>query len=126
MKMLNKQLKQLLTEAIYGNANSYAQYKILTAQPSILTIAGKRSELDLQMFSFVFEKLKKLIGKICIVCLIKEILIIRKIIKGKDSLVLLCPINNEFDAEVVEINEIQAIASIIWHRSNFKRDSHDN
>jgi len=64
------------------------------------------------------EKLEKFIGKTCIVYLIKEILIIRKIIKGKDNFLLLCPINNEFEAEFVAINDVQALACIIWHRSN--------
>ena len=73
-----------------------------------------------------FEKLKKFIGSICIICLTNEILIIRKIIKSKDNLILLCPTNNKFEAEVVAINDIQAIANIIWKRSIFKRGSNND
>ena len=66
------------------------------------------------------DKLKKIFGKICIINLISDIVIIRKIIKGKNNLILLYPINTEFEAEVVSLNDIRTIACIIWHRSNLK------
>ncbi|HSW68640.1 MAG TPA: hypothetical protein VLI69_00600 [Gammaproteobacteria bacterium] len=65
------------------------------------------------------EKLKKFFGKICIIYLIKEIFVIRKIIRGANNIILLCPINNDFETEIIAINDIRALASIIWHRSSF-------
>jgi hypothetical protein len=60
MKIFDKQHELLLMNAIHGDTNSYKQYKLLTEQPHIMTVAGVRSKLDLDMFTFVFNELKKL------------------------------------------------------------------
>ena len=63
------------------------------------------------------EGIKKFIGSICIIYLATEIVLVRKIIMSKDNMILVCPLNTEFEADMINVFEIQAIASIIWHRS---------
>jgi transcriptional regulator with XRE-family HTH domain len=63
------------------------------------------------------DKLTKFIGKICIVHLLKEIIIVRKIIKGPNNHTLLCPINTEYDAEIITYNDIQSIGRVVWYRT---------
>jgi transcriptional regulator with XRE-family HTH domain len=68
---------------------------------------------------------KKFINRICIISLINETLIIRKVIKANKDLIVLCAINEEFEADVVTINDIHTIACVIWHRSTFEENTND-
>lgn len=63
------------------------------------------------------EQIKKFIGSICIVISSKGISLIRKIFLGNPDYVLLCPVNLEFQADVVKLEDIATVAKIIWHRT---------
>lgn len=72
------------------------------------------------------ENFAKFINRICIISLINETIIIRKVIKANKNLIVLCAINEKFEADVVTINDIHSIACVIWHRSIFEEDTNDN
>lgn len=72
------------------------------------------------------ENFEKFFNRICIVSLINETTIIRKVIKANNDLIVLCAINEKFEADVVTINDIHSIACVIWHRSTFEDNTYDN
>lgn len=67
------------------------------------------------------KNLNQFIGSLCIVTLKNETITTRRIILGKNEHVILCPINMQYEADIVKHKDIFAIASIIWHRKNFIR-----
>lgn len=66
------------------------------------------------------EKLKKFIGSVCMVFMVNNICLVRKITISSDGLVLLCPINSEYDTDVTTVNNIESMAYVIWHRTTRK------
>lgn len=69
-----------------------------------------------------FDKnLTRLTGSSCIVTLTNEIILVRKLLLGKNENILLCPTDARYEADVVKNGDIISIASIIWHRTTFTR-----
>jgi transcriptional regulator with XRE-family HTH domain len=69
-----------------------------------------------------FEKnLIGIIGSSCIIILQSEIVLVRKLLRGKNEHILLCPINIQYEADIIKKEDILCIASIIWHRTTFRR-----
>jgi transcriptional regulator with XRE-family HTH domain len=73
------------------------------------------------IFFNVSTDLSRLIGTACIVNTHDELIKVRKIILAKNDQIVLCPNNTQYEADVIKVEDIPAIASIIWHRIAFTR-----
>jgi len=71
------------------------------------------------------DNLNRLVGSSCIISLVDELVLIRKLILGKTDRIILCPINTQYEADIIKKEDIISIASIIWHRTSPTRPTND-
>ena len=57
--------------------------------------------------------------------LVDDLVLVRKLILSKRENFLLCPLNTEFEADIIKKENIFSIADIIWHRTSFIRPSNE-
>ncbi len=68
----------------------------------------------------------QLIGSSCIVSLGDSIILVRKLILAKNEYIVLCPLNTQYEADIVRKKDIIAIANIIWCRTIFTRPANES
>lgn len=70
--------------------------------------------------------LDQLTGLPCIVSIKNGNVLVRKLLRGKNKHFHLCPINTQFEADIVKSEDIIFIANIIWYRATATRQANDH
>ncbi len=71
-------------------------------------------------------KINYFVGYSCIITLLDEIVLVRNCLLGKNDCIILCPLNTQYQADIVKIDDITSIASIVWHRSTYTRHTNES
>jgi len=67
----------------------------------------------------LLQHLPKLIGSSCIINIKNNLVVVRKILLSHNEDILLCPVNTDYNADIIKKEDILTIANIVWHRTTF-------
>lgn len=73
----------------------------------------------------LLKNLHQLLDSLCIITLTTNTVLARKLLLEKNGCLILSPLNTQYKADVIKKEEIVSIASIIWHRTTFTRQTYD-
>jgi len=109
------QQSKLIYEADYFKKNNLNSITCMITDKSMYPdfkpgdfVGGINTEFKMNLGQFI--------GLSCIVSLKEDILLVRRIILSKNEHILLCPINLQYEADIINKENIMSIATIIWHR----------